>query len=348
MPPPIIRIPVVQQRSGVPDSWTPPLPTRTPSWNTVNPATGMNPGTFSGGMMMLPTPTPGQAGYGTAVEQAISAKYPFMAAFMNHPEVGPLLRRAAELGWGEAELYGAVQNTSWWQSTSAAARQWELLVAEDPAEAGRLSGQTASTMFNRAKSLGVDISGGQIQSLAMTATKNGWTDAQVVDQLLQSVNWASVQGGDLTALRDSVKQVAGNYLVAVSDQTAQQYAMSIASGEMSEAGVVSIMQRQSKDRFGWMAEQIDQGVTPSQYFAPIRDVIARELEVAPDAVDLMDPKWMGMIERPGDDGAPRAATMNEARLAARRDTRWQHTQGAQELMAKAAAGVSDVFGRRPI
>lgn len=294
-----------------------------------------------------PTAGPGLPQPGD-VDAHIRANYPYMAAFLGHPEVGPILRQAAIEGWDEGRMYGAIQATSWWQSTSAAGRTWEQLQAEDPAEAARLAGQTAANVQNRARSLGLNLSSGQISSIALTATKNGWTDNQLVDELVRSVNWASIQGGDLTALRDTVKQIAGQYLVGVSDQTAQEYAVRIASGEMTEAGVASIMQRSAKERFPWMESQIDQGVTPAAALAPVRDTIANELETAPSEIDMMDPKWLGMLEVPGENGQLRAATREEARLAARKDPRWASTGNAKELTAKAAAAIRDVFGRRPI
>ena len=278
----------------------------------------------------------------------IRANYPYMASFLGHPEVGPILRRAAQEGWDESRLYGAVQATSWWQSTSQSARAWEMLVAEDPSTAKAQAAETAANLQNRARSLGLNMSTGQLQSLAVTATKNGWTDNQVVDELLRNLNWASVQAGDLTAIRDTVKSIGAQYLVNVSDSTAQQYAAAIASGEMSEAGVASVMQRSAKQRFTWMADEIDQGITPSQALMPIRDTIASELEVAPEAVNMMDPKWMGMIEVAGENGERRGATLNEARLAARKDPMWQGTRGAQELMTKASSAIRDVFGRRAV
>lgn len=282
------------------------------------------------------------------LDSYVRTYWPYMGAFLGHPEVGPILRRAAAEGWDEGRLYGAVQATSWWQSTSAAQRTWQQLVNEDPAEAQRQAAQTAANMQNRARSLGLNMSSGTIAELATQATANGWTENQIVDELLRSVNWSTLQGGDLTALRDTVTAIGSQYLVDVSPSTAQQYAVAIASGEMTEAGVASIMQRQARDRFGWMADQIDAGVTPQQYFAPIRDVIARELEVAPETINLMDRKWLQMLEVPGQDGKIRGATLNEARLAARRDPMFADTSGAQEMMTKATAAIADTFGLRGV
>ena len=102
--------------------------------------------------------------------------------------------------------------------------------------------QTAATIQNRARTLGVNVN---IGSLAAAATANGWTDAQTIDAILQQVNWATLESGDLTAMRDDVKAIGADYLVGVSEQTAQNYAAKIASGEMSMEGVKSAMLKQA-------------------------------------------------------------------------------------------------------
>jgi len=274
--------------------------------------------------------------------------YGMLAGFLNHPEIGPILKQAANEKWDELKLYGRVTQTNFWKSTSAAARTWWQLQNEDPAEARRLVGQTAATIQNRARTLGLNMSAGQIAGLAAQATQNGWTDAQTVDMLMQQVNWATIESGDLTALRDDVKAIGSDYLVAVEDGTAQNYAQKIASGEMSMEGVRSAMLKQAKARFGWMADELDSGITVKQYLQPIRDTIARELEMAPEAVDLTDSKWLKMVETQGEDGKLRAATMNEAMLAARREPQWANTRNAQETSTQMVSTISKMFGRSAV
>jgi len=283
------------------------------------------------------------------IVEFLKINYPQIAAFMDiDPEVRRVLINGARQGFDAARLQGALSGTRWFQTTSAAARTWKSLVATDPAEAQRLAAQTAASIQNRAATLGLGMDPDAVANLALTATQNGWTDDQVIDSLVRAVNWGSIQGGELTAMRDDVLKIAGDYVVGVSASTAQTYAERIASGELTMAGVQSIMQRQARARFGWMGDQIDQGVAPADYFRPMQEIIAQELEVAPETINLMDPKWLRMVEVAGDDGQLRGATMEEARLSARRDPSSSNTKGGREFAASAAAMLGDVFGRRPI
>lgn len=284
-----------------------------------------------------------------SIDDYIRSNYGNLAAFLNDPEIGPILRKAASEGWDMARLFGAISQTNWWKTSSQSVREWDMLMAEDPAEAAARAGQVAAMVQNRANTLGLNMSADQIQGLAIDATRNGWTDAQVVDQLLANLNWSSLQGGDLTALRDQVRQIGAQFLVGVSDSTAQNYAARIASGELTEQGVASIMQAQAATRFPWMMSQIEQGVTPSDYIMPVRDRIAQELALAPEAVDMMDPQWLGMIEmRDPKTGEMRAATLDEATLAARRRPEYWSTDRAQQSMASMKRTIDEVFGRGAI
>ncbi len=279
------------------------------------------------------------------VDAYVRDNYGQMAGFLAHPDIGPILREAALGEWDFGKLAGRVMSTDWWKTTSAAQRTWMQLTTEDPAEARRLVGQTAATIQNRAKSLGLNWNAGQIGGMAATATANGWTDAQTIDMLMQQVNWATLQAGDLTALRDDVKATAGDYLVGVSNETAQNYAQAIASGEMSIEGVRSAMQQQAKARFGYLSSELDQGMTVKQYFAPIANKIEQELELGSGSVDLMDSKWLSMVERQGEDGKMRAATLHEAEQLARKDSRWVNTKKSQETSTNMMSMISSVFGR---
>lgn len=282
------------------------------------------------------------------VDAYIRENYGQMAGFINHPEIGKILREAALGEFDYGKLYGRVVATDWWKNTSAAQRTWQQLASEDPAEARRLVNQTAATMNNRAKSLGLSLSASQIGGMATTSTINGWTDAETIDQLMQQVNWATLKAGDLTALRDQVKEIAGDYLVGVSESTAQDYAAAMASGEMSPQGVKSAMLKQAKARFGYIADELDQGMTVKQYFAPVANRIENELELGAGSVNMMDSKWLAMLETQGEDGKPRAATLHEATQLARRDSRWANTKKAQESTTSMMSTIGKVFGRTAI
>jgi hypothetical protein len=198
---------------------------------------------------------------------------------------------------------------------------------------------------DRVKQLGLTFTDTELETLASDAVKNNWDDTVITDKLLVSVNWANVTGGDLTAGSEMLRGLGREYMVAVSPQQANDWSLRIAKGELTQAGVESMMRQQATARYSWMKPLIDTGIKPGDYFAPIQNMIAQTLEVAPDTVDLLDPKWMDMVEVKDSNGSTRAATLNEAMLKARSRPEWAKTRQAQDSMANMATNLASIFGR---
>lgn len=339
-----------------PNSPTAPVPRYDSSVSTFD-LPGSIPSSTTFGQVLGGGTMPGQIGLGpnastSELESYIRQRYGYMAGFMNIPEVRNTLLEAARNGWGPEELYGAISQTSWWRSTSAAARTWQQLTSEDPAEAQRMVGQVAANVADVANQYGLRLSAGQITDLAYQSLKHGWASpegalgTQAIDSILRNIDWEVLEGGTITDTRDRMKALAGQYMIRLSEQSAREYAERIARGELTEEGVRSMFQQKAVARYSYMAPLIEQGVTPADYFAQSRDVVASTLEVSPDSIDMMDPKWLGLLEvRDVASGELRAATQNEAMLAARRQPEFVRTRGAQELMASMATGLSAAMGR---
>lgn len=279
------------------------------------------------------------------LEAYVRDNYGFMGGFLDIPEVRSVLLNAARNKWEPGKIQGALYNTAWWKNTNASQREWARLLSEDPASARQQLQAQSAIVNDRAKSLGIHLSPAQINNMASMIQQNGWTTEQYIDNLIAQVDWSSIQGGELTANVDHIKEIAGQYLISISDTTARNYSTRIAAGELTEDGVRSIMQEQAKGRFGWMASQIDQGVTVADYLAPVRDTIARELEVTSDEINLMDPKWLSLVEVRDEKGEMRAATMNEAMLSARKQSGYAKTRGAQEMATSMMSQIGQIFGR---
>lgn len=280
------------------------------------------------------------------LEAYIRKTYGYMSGFLNIPEVRTVLLDAARKGSGPDELYGMLSATNWWKTSSAASRQWQQLLSEDPATAKAQAATVAASINDIAKSHGLALSAQQIGDLAMQASQFGWSQTETLNAILKNVQWGKVEGGTLTATVDQIKQVAGDYMVGMSDATAQGWSTRIASGELTIDGVRSILQQQAVARWPYMADLIGQGLTPKDYFAAPRDTIASTLEVGADTIDMMDPKYLKMLEvRDPKSGELRAATMNEAMLAARRMPEWASTKNAQDLTANMVSGLQQAFGR---
>lgn len=205
----------------------------------------------------------------------------------------------------------------------------------------------AAEIADRVKQLGLtSFTTAEIANLAKRAVEENWSDTVIMDELLIGLDWENVTGGDLTAGADMLRQIAAGFLVPVNEAQAQDWSARIARGEMTQQGLTSTLQEQSRARYAWMAPLIDQGVKPADYFAPVKNMIADTLEVVPDSIDLMDPQWMGMLEvTDPKNGQIRGATLNEAMLAARKRPEWARTKSAQDFTAQVTESLGRMFGR---
>lgn len=204
----------------------------------------------------------------------------------------------------------------------------------------------AAEISDRLKQLGIVWTDKEIASLAKKAVAENWSETVITDKLLAGMDWQKVTGGDLTAGVDLIKSAGASYMLPVTTSQAQDMALRMSLGELTTDGMQSMMREQAKARFGWLAPQIDAGVKPADYFAPIRNIIADTLEMNPDSINLMDSQWMGMVEvTDPKTGGTRAATYNEAMLAARQRSEWSSTKQAQDMAANVGNQLAGLFGR---
>lgn len=303
---------------------------------TVTPAPAMA-DTTNGWPMLPANASPAE------VDNYIRTYYGYMAAFMAIPEVANVLRTAAKSGFDQYRLFGAISATTWWKTTDANARQWLTLSSQDPAEANRLRQQKGGSIRDNAGRLGVNLSGTALSQLTEDSLRYGWNDSQVLDAILGHAEFRAGQmQGMLGANIDNVKAMSAQYGMLMADKTAYDWAMRVLNESLTPEGIETSLRRQAKARYSYMADLIDQGVTVMDYFEPIRSTIANELELSPDEVNLLDQRYLAMMEvRDPQTGQLRGATTSEAQKAARRDYRWKDTRAAGEM----AAGMVSLLDR---
>jgi len=196
---------------------------------------------------------------------------------------------------------------------------------------------------NEAATLGLPIDDVTLRALATTVVNEDWSGDMLTDHLLKDPTKVTMPG-TYTATADQVRAMAKLQLINISDATAQEWSQRLLSGEMSVDTVVSILQQQAAGEFGWAAEGLKTGATMADLLAPARDTIARELEMNPNDIDLMDQRWRSMVQtvNPSDNSA-RAATLTEVVKAARKDKAWADTSSAANMATSVATMVRRVM-----
>lgn len=241
--------------------------------------------------------------------EEIAKAYPFLVPYLTHPEVGPILLRAAKEGWDEYRLFGALYPTTWWQQTSAKQRQWDDLVINDPATAQAQRGQVRAVIVDEVTKSGVyTLTNGDVDQLTEQYLRNGWTEVQLNDAIMAKVtiSGGNVLPGTLGLNQMAIRQMATQYMIPVSDEWVNDITSRIARGEFEPEAIRTLFYSQAKAHYPWMAEQIDMGLTPRDYYEPVINAVANTLELNPNSINLSSGKYAGLMGQGMSIGAAQA------------------------------------------
>ncbi len=89
---------------------------------------------------------------------------------------------------------------------------------------------------------------------------------------------------------------------------------------------------------------VQAGNSLGSYFAAHRAQVADLLEVTPESIDLMDPKWSEMTEFVDEKGVRRSRTISEVAAWARHRPEFAKTRGANDKAFTLANEMSQMMG----
>lgn len=203
----------------------------------------------------------------------------------------------------------------------------------------------SALVSDMAAQLGIPFTAEQIGALAATAEKQNWSRDQIVDELTKNVDWYKLNSGTIKTSYESYKTYGKQFLVNVSDASAQSWALQIARGEATEETILQSIREAAKAANPWLASYIDQGLNPIDVLSPNRDFIAQNLEISPLELDLMDPKTLNLMTTVDPNGVRKLADQSQMIKQVRTDERWKSTNNAKDLTAGMATLLAKVFGR---
>lgn len=274
-----------------------------------------------------------------SVEQWIAENYgPGMAAFLNHPEVGSILREAGRLRLSPQQLEGRLQRTQWYQHNAEAVRQFEIDKVDDPETTRARMRQAATKLWDMTQGMGLQLDSRIFNQLAEDWVRFGWDENQLRDQVGMWIHYDPNNPEPTGSIGVSVSELkarAQAYFIDLSDEEAYNLAARIERQELTPEAADIIFRTRAKARYSALAEQIDQGITPEDIFSEHRNAISRTLGLAPSQIDFVrDPKWQQVVDYVDSKGQRRPMTVSEATNFARHDDRYESTdvgrqQGAQ-------------------
>lgn len=281
----------------------------------------------------------------------VRTNYPEVAGFLEIPGIAEVLLNAAREEWPPGKLEAALHATDYWKRTTESQRRWDMVRITDPATAQRQFMLTAQHVQQMRQRLGVDISEETFTQIASDATRGTWSDDTLRIALVgawQAGGYRTVAGGDLGATISDVRKLASEYGVTLSDGTVFENARRLAEGSMDELGMQDYVRQQAVSRYNRneaLVQALGRGVTTKQFADPYLQVAAKELNMNPENMSLMDSKWSRFLEdgpTPGQQGM----TLDQWRRVVRSDQAygWDKTQNAKDEAAALTTQLARKFG----
>ena len=199
--------------------------------------------------------------------------------------------------WPPARIEGALRATDYYKQTPKSRRDWDVLVAQDPA--------TATEKFNKAKQqvddamrqTGVLLQGGSGWDLFSSphwrmiedAAMNGWSDQEVHYQVSLRGPYAQY-GGEEQQNAAQARKIADDYGVPLSDFAANTWGKQLSKG-FDVKTLQGAFMEQAKSLYPGITSMLDRGLSVRQIADPYLQIAQQELGVDTDTISLTDSKW---------------------------------------------------------
>lgn len=284
------------------------------------------------------------------IEDEIKRQYGYLAPYLSNPEIGPILKQAATEGWTQERLQAELYKTNYWKTTSQATREWDLLSQSDPAEAHRRQVAMAQHIRAMAEQAGLGQYKGyediHYMFMAGLALRAGQSDEEILQGLFAQQQYqGGAVGGTMGASMTEIKGRADDYGLPMSEQAAFDWSKQIAAGLGTNEGVEAYLREQAKQRYSWLAADLDRGATVKQLFDPILQEASRLLEISPADISLNDPRFQAIIDHTDEQGVRRSMTGAEAANYIRSTEDWQKTTNARRDAAGLGEQILQAFGK---
>lgn len=244
------------------------------------------------------------AALGANPDDAVYQLYGYMAWALDIPEIGDILRSAAaNPGMSTDQLKAQLEKTNWWQTTAQSEKQWQQLMAEDPATAQQQIGNKAAQIRTElTQNFGIVIDDYRLRQVAEQSLRWNWSD----DQLKGALDAELRRVPNLLQSKIGVdyKALADQYGVPMSDATISTWAAHGVSGVHSQEEFRQYLVQQASMRYADNAplqQFMAKGGTVGQFFDPYKQYAAQILGINPDEISFSDPKWTAAINARIDD-----------------------------------------------
>jgi hypothetical protein len=273
------------------------------------------------------------------------------------PEVAALLIEAVnpDAGFSPSTFEAKLHDTTWWKTTPREQREAQALWGTDIATYEANREKVGSDLFKWATQMGVTFTMPEIQDIRTRFNDLGF-DVDSSQAQIELGRWLRghkerITGDGLIsgAAQKFLSVVKGEYFNDFSRDTALDWGIKLALGETDEAGLRSYLGEWTAAAHPWLADRLKAGETLADIVNPLRDVVAKELELGSleDVNMTSSNEWKWLMGVPWlENGEMRLPTAYEAMTEIRRHKpQWWQTSHGREADAAMTETMLRAFGK---
>ena len=215
---------------------------------------------------------------------------------------------------------------------------------------------TYDSLILEAERIGIDTNQVKVKNavmgMAYNAKQLNMTDFEMKNEFLTNVNLAfdpnAVKGsGTFGAIRQKLQSNAATYMLKLDDTSLDQFAQDIYLGKATYEGINAGFASSSKDMNPAIASLIDQGYTPSAYFASYGNVASNLLGRPVDFLGSDSKMFSALTDTMvSGDGLGRPMTRGEFERYVRATPEWDTSVNARDEAYSTVDTVLNSFGIR--
>lgn len=287
--------------------------------------------------------------------------YGSTADLYNIPELKSLFEEAFINKWTPAELMDRIDASDWAKARTDSQEKFDLKKTVKPEDAAADIAANLVVVKRILAGKGLTITDAQAQEIAEKGTRNGWSstewDTYTASDALTYIGAGRAATGGATAVTapgattptqvvapttTTLRTIARQFGVGLSDATANDYVAKIAQGIKTEDQFREEMRASAKSLFPTIADRLDTSDFET-VTSPYKRLMSQILEVPEDNVDLTKSEYSDLFSA-GDPKSPRLMNQTEWTKFLRKRPEWQNTNNAYREYSEAANVLNRIFG----
>lgn len=265
--------------------------------------------------------------------EELAASYGWAHGFLNsNSELKKLFGLAVDETWTASKFQAELRDTKWWKETSATRREAQVLKKTDPATWNAQMDATIIQVKQLAAEIGAAIPASKLTKIARNILETGMDENAIRYAIGGYVEFTKkgTLRGEAGMHEYTMKQYAYEMGIKLDNQTIKNQAARVVKKVATTQDFEDEVRVQAKSMFPAYEQQIDAGSTVRDIASPYMALMAEELEIPDQSIDVMDPRIKKALNGLDANGKPGGVSLYDFQNQLRNDSRWSKTDKAQD------------------